>query len=95
MLIGGGIGVTPCASVLKDLVYRVYHLQHEIVCRKVFFVWVARNHKQFEWFIDILKEVEEADVNNLVTIDISVTQLIQDFDARTMMLVILLQFLVN
>uniref|UniRef100_A0A914XLN8 NAD(P)H oxidase (H(2)O(2)-forming) n=1 Tax=Plectus sambesii TaxID=2011161 RepID=A0A914XLN8_9BILA len=88
VLVGGGIGVTPTASVLKDLVHKVYNKSGSIACKHVYFIWLARNHQQFEWFIDILREVENMDTDGLITIDIFVTQLLKDFDIRTMMLFI-------
>merc|ERR1711916_299236 len=49
MLVGAGIGVTPFASILKSVWYRIadvgrMKLQH------VYFVWSCRNKEAFEWF---------------------------------------------
>ncbi|CAF3931944.1 unnamed protein product [Adineta steineri] len=75
VLIGGGIGITPYASILQSLMaqFRASH----IVCKhcqghnynrrnilenrflkKVDFIWVNRDHKNFEWFLNILHEFE-------------------------------------
>lgn len=53
----------------------------------MFFIWVTRTQKQYEWFTDIIREVEEADKKNLVEIHIFVTQFFDKFDLRTTMLV--------
>ncbi|XP_022093825.1 dual oxidase 2-like isoform X3 [Acanthaster planci] len=87
VLVGGGIGVTPFASILKDLVYRSSQGQ-KFTCKKVYFIWVTRTQKQFEWLTDIIREVEDKDVNDLVSVHIFITQFFQKFDLRTTMLYI-------
>ena len=86
VLVGGGIGVTPFASILKELVHR-FNIGARVQCRKVFFIWVARSQKQYEWFTDIIRDVEEADKKGQVEIHIFVTQFFDKFDLRTTMLV--------
>ena len=104
ILVGGGIGVTPFASILKELVHR-FNIGTRIECKKVriamkklehcfhvfflqvFFIWVTRSQKQWEWFTDIIKDVEEADPKELVENHIFVTQFFDKFDLRTIMLV--------
>ncbi|KAJ8272251.1 hypothetical protein COCON_G00111100 [Conger conger] len=85
VLVGGGIGVTPFASILKDLVFKS-SIKFKIQCKKVYFIWVTRTQKQFEWVSDIIREVEEKDVQNLVAVHIYITQLAEKFDLRTTML---------
>ena len=87
ILVGGGIGVTPFASILKELVHR-FNINARVQCKKVYFIWVTRTQKQFEWMADIIKEVEEADTKNLVEVHIFVTQFFDKFDLRTAMLYI-------
>ncbi|XP_020296286.1 dual oxidase-like [Pseudomyrmex gracilis] len=87
IMVGGGIGVTPFASVLKDIVFKS-HCKLHFGCKKVYFLWVTRTQKQFEWMVDILRELEKADVNNTVSIHIFVTQFYQKFDLRTILLYI-------
>ena len=53
----------------------------------MFFIWVARSQKQYEWFTDIIRDVEEADKKNNVETHIFVTQFFDKFDLRTTMLV--------
>ncbi|KAJ8340756.1 hypothetical protein SKAU_G00353890 [Synaphobranchus kaupii] len=87
VLVGGGIGVTPFASILKDLVFKS-SIKFKIQCKKVYFIWVTRTQKQFEWVSDIIREVEEMDAQDLVSVHIYITQLAEKFDLRTTMLYI-------
>ena len=58
VLVGGGIGVTPFASILKDIVFRSKTAAIKFPCEKVYFLWVTRTQKQFEWLTDIIREVK-------------------------------------
>lgn len=89
ILIGGGIGVTPYASILTDLVLEKLSNRHtDIKCKKVYFVWVCATHKNYEWFIEVLRTVEELDKEDLLEAHIFVTQFFHKFDLRTTMLYI-------
>ncbi|XP_068131700.1 dual oxidase 1-like isoform X2 [Hyperolius riggenbachi] len=87
VLVGGGIGVTPFASILKDLVFKS-SVNSKIMCKKVYFIWLTRTQRQFEWLADIIREVEENDEHNLVSVHIYITQFAEKFDLRTTMLYI-------
>ncbi|XP_074862479.1 dual oxidase 2-like [Carettochelys insculpta] len=87
VLVGGGIGVTPFASILKDLVFRS-SVSCKMPCKKIYFIWVTRTQRQFEWLTDIIREVEESDQHGLVSVHIYITQLAEKFDLRTTMLYI-------
>uniref|UniRef100_A0A8C9JET6 NAD(P)H oxidase (H2O2-forming) n=1 Tax=Panthera tigris altaica TaxID=74533 RepID=A0A8C9JET6_PANTA len=87
VLVGGGIGVTPFASILKDLVFKS-SLGSQMLCKKIYFIWVTRTQRQFEWLADIIREVEENDCQDLVSVHIYITQLAEKFDLRTTMLYI-------
>uniref|UniRef100_A0A914VDI2 Ferric reductase NAD binding domain-containing protein n=1 Tax=Plectus sambesii TaxID=2011161 RepID=A0A914VDI2_9BILA len=54
----------------------------------VYFLWICPTHKNFEWFIDVLRNVEDKDVNGVLEIHIFVTQFFHKFDLRTTMLYI-------
>jgi len=54
---------------------------------QVYFIWVTRNQKKFEWFTDTIREVEQADRKELVETHIFVTAFFDKFDLRTTMLV--------
>lgn len=105
-MVGGGIGVTPYASILNDLVFgtstnrysgvsckkvRIHCLEiqklNNIIYFKVYFLWICPSHKHFEWFIDVLRDVEKKDVTNVLEIHIFITQFFHKFDLRTTMLV--------
>uniref|UniRef100_A0A672ITW8 NAD(P)H oxidase (H2O2-forming) n=1 Tax=Salarias fasciatus TaxID=181472 RepID=A0A672ITW8_SALFA len=85
VLVGGGIGVTPFASILKDLVFKS-SIKSKILCKKVYFIWVTRTQRQFEWMSDIIREVEEVDTQELVSVHTYITQVAEKFDLRTTML---------
>lgn len=53
----------------------------------MYFIWVTRTQRQFEWVSDIIREVEEVDAQELVSVHIYITQLAEKFDLRTTMLV--------
>ncbi|KAB7505720.1 Respiratory burst oxidase-like protein A [Armadillidium nasatum] len=82
----GGIGVTPFASILKDIAFKSKQPISSFKCKKVIFLWVTRSQKQFEWMTDILRQVEEADNKNLIQIHIFITQFKSKYDFRTTML---------
>uniref|UniRef100_A0A8C9STW7 NAD(P)H oxidase (H2O2-forming) n=1 Tax=Scleropages formosus TaxID=113540 RepID=A0A8C9STW7_SCLFO len=85
VLVGGGIGVTPFASILKDLAFN-FSAKFKFQCKKVYFIWVTRTQRQFEWVSDIIRDVEEMDTQDLVSVHIYITQLAEKFDLRTTML---------
>lgn len=53
----------------------------------MYFIWVTRTQRQFEWVSDIIREVEDMDAQELVSVHIYITQLAEKFDLRTTMLV--------
>lgn len=55
---------------------------------QVYFLWICPSHKHFEWFIDVLRDVERKDVTNVLEIHIFITQFFHKFDLRTTMLYI-------
>ncbi|CAF4737076.1 unnamed protein product [Rotaria socialis] len=82
VLIGGGIGVTPYASILSSLMAQF--CASSIICKhcnrtnylstglsgkrrlqKVDFVWVNRDYKNFEWFLNLLRQFEQEQENYL------------------------------
>ncbi|XP_071836101.1 dual oxidase 2-like isoform X2 [Apostichopus japonicus] len=85
VLIGAGIGVTPFASILKDIVHNSAK-RAQFPCKKVYFIWLTRTQKHFEWFTDIIRKVEESDEDMFVESHIFITQFFQEFDLRTTML---------
>ena len=58
-----------------------------VACKKVYFLWICPSHRYFEWFIDVLRDVERKDVTNVLEMHIFITQFFHKFDLRTTMLV--------
>ncbi|XP_013785082.1 NADPH oxidase 5-like [Limulus polyphemus] len=74
VLIATGIGVTPFASILQSIMVRYQHErmscpsccyqwldkppQSIFSLRKVDFIWINRNQQAFEWFVNLLSELE-------------------------------------
>jgi hypothetical protein len=50
-------------------------------------LWICPSHRYFEWFIDVLRDVERKDVTNVLEMHIFITQFFHKFDLRTTMLV--------
>lgn len=89
IMVGGGIGVTPYASILNDLVFGTSTNRYSgVACKKVYFLWICPSHRHFEWFIDVLRDVERKDVTNVLEVHIFITQFFHKFDLRTTMLYI-------
>jgi NADPH oxidase len=59
VLIGTGIGVTPWASILKN----IYHMRNgpnpPTRLRRVEFIWVCKDTTSFEWFQNLLSSLEQ------------------------------------
>lgn len=59
VLIGAGIGVTPFASILRSILHRKRQGDESLVdLKKVYFVWLNRDQQAFEWFVDLMAELE-------------------------------------
>lgn len=54
---------------------------------QVYFLWICPSHRHFEWFIDVLRDVERKDVTQVLEVHIFITQFFHKFDLRTTMLV--------
>ncbi|KAI9564083.1 hypothetical protein GHT06_007821 [Daphnia sinensis] len=84
VLIAAGIGVTPFASILHSIMHRYYatlqqcpNCQHSwapqmpdsiMNLKKVDFFWINRDQRSFEWFVDMLSqlEMEQTDVGGVL-----------------------------
>ena len=69
VLVAGGIGVTPFASILKDIWYRFKNRSEfpAMKLQKVYFYWIAREKEAFEWFHDLLSKIEEDGMDSYLT----------------------------
>ena len=63
VLVGAGIGVTPFASILKSIWYRMNYPRQKTRLRKVYFFWVCRDFGSFEWFRSLLMAIEAQDMD--------------------------------
>ena len=68
LLVGGGIGVTPFASILKSIWYRMNYPRGNSRLKKVYFFWVSRDIAAFEWFRSLLLAVEAQDRHEQIEI---------------------------
>lgn len=72
VFIGAGIGVTPFASVLESLVRRG-NGERPPTLRKAYFFWLNRDQYSFEWFAELLGEIEKADHRALLEVHLCMT----------------------
>jgi predicted ferric reductase len=59
LLWAAGIGVTPMASVLKFIRYKVESDPEHCPVKRVHFYWMNRDTSSFEWFLDLLATLEK------------------------------------
>jgi NADPH oxidase 5 len=83
VLIGAGIGVTPFASILKSILYRNQHHSSNINLKKVHFYWLNREQKAFEWFVELLSQIEIEDTNKLFDLNLYLTGAQQKSDMKS------------
>ena len=77
VLIGAGIGVTPFASILRSILHRrragdpsVAHLEG------VYFIWLNRDQQAFEWFVDLMADLEEDPAtSDIISVQVNLTGL--------------------
>ncbi|KAI9772020.1 MAG: hypothetical protein M1840_001308 [Geoglossum simile] len=86
LLVGAGIGVTPFASILKSIWYRLNYPQKKTRLRKVYFFWVCRDFGSFEWFRSLLMAIEAQDIGNRIEIHTYLTAKIKADDATNIMI---------
>ena len=64
VLIGTGIGVTPWASILKNIFNLRARPNPPMRLKRVEFIWVCRDTKSFEWFQMLLSSLEEQSLDS-------------------------------
>ncbi|RKP11573.1 NADPH oxidase B [Piptocephalis cylindrospora] len=78
-LFAAGIGVTPFASILKSIWYRIHYpdgsgsMGRSMRLKKVHFYWICRDYQTVEWFQDLLRALEEEDKDGLLEIQVYLT----------------------
>ncbi|KAJ7603133.1 ferric reductase NAD binding domain-containing protein [Roridomyces roridus] len=84
LLVGAGIGVTPFASILKHIWYRMNNFSSAKPTRLsrsvVYFTWVIRDFGTAEWFHSLLHAIETQDTQNRIEINIYLTARIKEDD---------------
>jgi len=75
VLIGAGIGVTPFASVLESLVMGAQHRRATGASKleKLHFFWLNNGQQSFEWFAELLGEIERQDTRGLFEFHLCMT----------------------
>jgi ferredoxin-NADP reductase len=73
VLIGAGIGVTPFASVLETIVLRGNQESPGAKLEKAYFFWLNKDQYSFEWFAELLSELEKIDKKGLLDIHLCMT----------------------
>jgi predicted ferric reductase/Ca2+-binding EF-hand superfamily protein len=74
VLVGGGIGVTPFASVLESIVLRANGASaRESRLEKAYFFWLNRDQYSFEWFVELLAALERIDTRGLLDVHLCMT----------------------
>ena len=86
MLVGAGIGVTPFASILKSIWYRINYPSSRTRLGKVYFFWICRDFESFEWFRSLLLAIEQQDVNHQIEIHAYLTAKINPDEAQNIMI---------
>ncbi|KAH8668388.1 ferric reductase NAD binding domain-containing protein [Xylariales sp. PMI_506] len=86
VLCGAGIGVTPFASILKSIWYRMNYPQKKTRLAKVYFFWICRDFGSFEWFRSLLMAIEAQDVDGRIEIHTYLTAKIKIDDATNIMI---------
>lgn len=72
ILVGAGIGVTPFASILKSILFQHEH-GGNIKLEKVYFFWLSRGQKSFDWFSELLTEIESKKLTKFMELNIYMT----------------------
>ncbi|OJD38077.1 nadph oxidase [Diplodia corticola] len=86
VLVGAGIGVTPFASILKSIWYRMNYPQGKTRLRKVYFFWVCRDFGSLEWFRSLLLAIEAQDLEDHIEIHTYLTAKVKVDDAANIMI---------
>ena len=72
ILIGAGIGATPFASILRTI--QLKHQKREpMKLKRVHFIWLNRGQYSFEWFLEILADIQRQEMGDLIRIHIYMT----------------------
>jgi NADPH oxidase 5 len=74
VLIGAGIGVTPFASVLESIALRGSQPNAApTALERLYFFWLNQDQYSFEWFADLLMDLESKDAKGLLDLHLCMT----------------------
>ena len=115
VLIGTGIGITPFASILQSIMHRYWEMKQScpecsyrwtddmrdsvFKLKKVDFFWINRDQKSFEWFVNLLSqlEIEQQEnggaMNRFLEMHMYITSALQRTDMKAMALQLALDIL--
>ncbi|XP_037046426.1 NADPH oxidase 5 isoform X2 [Bradysia coprophila] len=115
ILIATGIGVTPFASILQSIMHRYWKARHTcprceyewsseipqtiMNLRKVDFFWINRDQRSFEWFVNLLSqlEIEQAELGGamerFLDMNMYITSALQKTDMKAVGLQLALDLL--
>ncbi|KAG5675924.1 hypothetical protein PVAND_005781 [Polypedilum vanderplanki] len=115
VLVGTGIGVTPFASILQSIMHRYWKARHVcpncdyawasnipstvMNLKKVDFFWINRDQRSFEWFVNLLSqlEIEQAELGGamerFLDMHMYITSALQKTDMKAVSLQLALDLL--
>lgn len=93
ILVGAGIGATPFASILKSIAHRKRRGDVNLNLKKVYFYWVNREQRAFEWFVDVLSKIEAEDTEGFIDINVYLTCVQKESDMKSRTLFIAMDLL--
>lgn len=113
VFIGTGIGITPFASILQSIMHRQEELNHTCPkcehnftkgqvsmgrLNKVDFFWINRDQTSFEWFIDLMSQLEaeqasHAHIQRFLDINMYFTAALKRTDMKAVVLQLALDML--
>eukprot|EP00210_Caulerpa_lentillifera_P002408 g2309.t1 len=83
--VGAGIGITPFASILSNVLHSIRSTKNH-KARKVYFHWVVRSRCEASWFSSLLDEIAVDDEDGILSITIHITSMKHASDVRLMLL---------
>ncbi|KAJ3337260.1 Dual oxidase 1 [Entophlyctis luteolus] len=89
VFIGSGIGVTPFTSMLQEIRH-LYETDPTRLrkLRKVYFYWITRSQRGYEWMTELLADMESSAVGKLLECHVFITEVPSQFDLSTTLLYI-------
>ena len=93
VLVATGIGVTPFASILQSLLVRYTRGDSLGAVKRVDFIWVNRDYRSLQWFLLLLRNIEESSLQNILDIQLFITAAPRSDKTETLSLALALELL--